>query len=89
MKRRPLLQQEIDSSSSDDDDQFLLAASQILHEYVNKPKHGGSIPGHQVVRRKRELGHCRLYEDYFSDDPTYGPEFFRRRFVIQSTCFFI
>lgn len=87
MKRRPLLQQEIDSSSSDDDDQFLLAASQILHEYVNKPKHGGSIPGHQVVRRKRELGHCRLYEDYFSDDPTYGPEFFRRRFRMNRPLF--
>lgn len=72
MNRHPLLQQEIDSSSSDDDDQFLLAVSQILHEYVNKPKHG-SIPDHQVVRRKRELGHCRLYEDYFSDDPTYIP----------------
>jgi hypothetical protein len=61
MNRHPLLQQEIDSSSSDDDDQFLLAVSQILHEYVNKPEHGSSILGHQVIRRKRELGHYNLF----------------------------
>lgn len=77
----------MDSASSNDDDEFLLAASQILHEYINKSKHGGSILGHQVVRPKREFGQCRLYKDYFLDDPTYEPEFFKSRFVIQSTHF--
>lgn len=40
------------------------------------------MSGHKVVRRNREATHRRIYEDYFSDDPTYASEFFRRRFVL-------
>ncbi|XP_062188941.1 uncharacterized protein LOC133892271 [Phragmites australis] len=48
---------------------------------MNAARPGGSVPGRQYINRNREAGHWRLYEDYFSDDPTYGPTFFHRRFV--------
>jgi hypothetical protein len=74
----------MDSSSSDDNEELLIGASQILYTHyqtMNMPKHGGSVPRHRVVHRKREADHWKLFEDYFSDDPTYGAEYFRRRFV--------
>lgn len=80
MSRRSMLQQQLESSSSDDDDEFFIAIAQIVNECNNEPKHGGSVYGHKVVCRKREAAHRRLYEDYFSNDPTYGLELFRRRF---------
>jgi hypothetical protein len=79
-----LLEFALDSSLLDDDEELLIGASQILYTHyqtVNMPKHGGSVPGHRVVRRKRELGHWKLFEDYFLDDPTCGTEFFKQRFI--------
>ena len=90
--RKSLLQQVLDSSSSDDDDDFFIQSASIIHTYytsMSAPKQGGSVPGHKIVRRKRQEGHQKLYEDYFSDDPTYGPEFFRRRFVLCHVYFLI
>ena len=79
-----LMELAMESSSSDDDDDFILAAAHIVHSHsqlVPPPKHRGSISGHKVVHRNREAGHLRLFNDYFADDPIYGPNFFRRRFV--------
>ena len=58
------------SSSSDDDDELYTAAC-----------HRGFVEGHHVLNRDRQSGHIRLYEDYFSDNPTYGPSYFRRRLI--------
>ncbi len=44
--------------------------------------YGGFVMGHEAVDRNRETCHLRLYQDYFSDNPTYGPVLFRRRFVL-------
>lgn len=79
---RSSFQQLVDESSSDDDDDFFFATAQIVHSYwhsVNAPRHGGSVMGHEVIDRNREARHLRLYQDYFSDNPTYGPVLFRRR----------
>lgn len=67
------------SSSSDDDDEVYAAAEHIiLSNIVNPACHRGSVEGHRVVNRDRQSGH---YEDYFSDNPTYGPSYFRRRLI--------
>ncbi|XP_057789854.1 uncharacterized protein LOC131006742 [Salvia miltiorrhiza] len=39
------------------------------------------------VYRDREAAHLRLMQDYFNDNPTYGPTFFRRRFRIHKELF--
>ncbi|XP_057786475.1 uncharacterized protein LOC131003923 [Salvia miltiorrhiza] len=39
------------------------------------------------VYRDREVAHQRLLRDYFNDNPTYGPTFFRRRFLMQKELF--
>ncbi|XP_021314674.1 uncharacterized protein LOC110434616 [Sorghum bicolor] len=76
------------SSSSDDDDEVYAAAEHIiLSNIVNPACHRGSVEGHRVVNRDRQSGHCRLYEDYFSDNPTYGPSYFRRRFRMRRHVF--
>ncbi|XP_062206110.1 uncharacterized protein LOC133907984 [Phragmites australis] len=67
------------SSSEDDDDELILATLHQAHtQYalLNAARPGGSVPGRQYINRNREAGHWRLYEDYFSDAPTYGPTSF-------------
>jgi hypothetical protein len=78
------------SSSEDDDDELILATLHQAHtQYalLNAARPGGSVPGRQYINRNREAGHWRLYNDYFSDAPTYGANFFRRRFTISQTFF--
>ncbi|PUZ55713.1 hypothetical protein GQ55_5G234100 [Panicum hallii var. hallii] len=70
-------------SSSDDDDEFIIAAAQIVQSASHiRKKPGGSIPGRTYKYRNREEGHARLYQDYLSENPTYGPTDFRRRLIL-------
>ncbi|XP_056841598.1 uncharacterized protein LOC130494819 [Raphanus sativus] len=39
------------------------------------------------IERNREDGHNRLWNDYFSAEPTYPPEYFRRRFRMNRSLF--
>jgi hypothetical protein len=72
----------IDSSSLDDEDNFYYDAANIVSEaLLNEPIHRGFIIGRRTVDRKRLSWHDLLYLDYFSDNPIFGPEFFRRRLV--------
>ncbi|XP_062213629.1 uncharacterized protein LOC133914557 [Phragmites australis] len=91
MSRRSLLMKQVmDSSSSDDDGEFIVAAANLArkqYQVVNAPRPGGSVPGHQIINRDRQEGHWRLFRDYFSDDSTYGPTFFRRRFRMRRSLF--
>ncbi|XP_020253760.1 putative nuclease HARBI1 [Asparagus officinalis] len=52
-----------------------------------RPKRIGSVLGHLVINRGREEGNSRLYNDYFSNNPTYGANLFRRRFRMQRSLF--
>jgi hypothetical protein len=40
-----------------------------------------SVPGRQYIHRDRGAGHWRLYQDYFSEAPTYDASIFRCRCV--------
>jgi hypothetical protein len=78
----------LESSSSDEDDDFLFSVTHVAlteNESDDETKHRGSIHGHKVLRRDRRRdrreGHDRLFKDYFSDNPTYGSNYFRRRYV--------
>ena len=60
------------SSSSDDDDELILSALHIAHtqyEGTSAPRRGGSVVGRQYIYRDRLSGACRLFNDYFSDNP--------------------
>ena len=50
-------------------------------------QHGGSVMNHRVIDQNREEGHGRLYQDYFSDTPTYSETQFRRRFRMRRSLF--
>ena len=64
----------------------ILSTNSMINKYYQNQRrnystrHGGSIPGHIVVRRDREAAHHNLFNDYFSDNPRYGEDFFCRRF---------
>ena len=76
---KSLLQRELEDSSSDDDDCLIISAAAIVETYSNKKeRHGDSVPGHKVIYRDREDGHQRMFQDYLADEPTYGPNLFRR-----------
>ncbi|XP_062217681.1 uncharacterized protein LOC133917866 [Phragmites australis] len=92
MRRRNIVKQILmdSSSTSSDDDELIVATAFQVHDEdqrLNVRRHGGSVPGHRVIHRGREAGHARLYQDYFSEDPTYGPAIFRRRFRMARSLF--
>ena len=70
----------------DDDDEF----DSIFDDYFEKPD---LIPEpkerkkHIFIERNREEGHQKLWNDYFSDTPTYTPKLFRRRFRMNKSLF--
>jgi hypothetical protein len=39
------------------------------------------VKGHKYLYRDRQGGHDRMFQDYLAENPTYGPEIFRRRFL--------
>ncbi|CAN6326949.1 unnamed protein product [Urochloa humidicola] len=84
MTGKSSLEQVLESSSSDEEDEFIFSVAHIVRSHYQSgsaSKHGGSVVGHKVIDREREDGHWILHQDYFADEPTYGPTFFRRRFV--------
>jgi hypothetical protein len=42
---------------------------------------GGSMFGPRVINCDQQMGHIRLYNDYFADKSVYSDELFRRRHV--------
>lgn len=83
------------SSSSDSDEEMLLhqiqannlAMVEVLSNQNMSNVHGGSVHGHRVIHRDREGSAQRLFNDYFSENPTYNEELFRRRFRMSRSLF--
>ncbi|XP_039838277.1 uncharacterized protein LOC120698643 isoform X3 [Panicum virgatum] len=74
--------------SDESDDDFEMAAVLIAEMERNKqPKHGGSMQGREVVHRNKQQGHDKLFEDYFANNPVFGPVTFRRRFRMSKALF--
>ncbi|XP_073021216.1 uncharacterized protein [Primulina eburnea] len=62
-----------------------LAAS-YAEQHEVEVKHGGTIPGHIVIPRDRELADRNLFNDYFADNPRYNEAMFRRVFECPRPC---
>uniref|UniRef100_A0A0D2ZUU6 DDE Tnp4 domain-containing protein n=1 Tax=Brassica oleracea var. oleracea TaxID=109376 RepID=A0A0D2ZUU6_BRAOL len=78
------------SSSSDEPEQRLNEAfddifedtyNNIVEAQPNKQRK------HAYIERNREAGHNRLWNDYFSEDPTFPAHLFRRRFRMNKKLF--
>jgi hypothetical protein len=69
---KSLLQMELDDdSSSDDDDYLIITTAAIVQTFSgHKRRPGGSVPGHIVIYRDREVGHQRMVRDYLVANPT-------------------
>ena len=52
-----------------------------------QPLHRGSILGHIAINHGREAGHVRIWNDYFSANPTYGEDLFCRCFRMHRDLF--
>ena len=79
--KRSCSRRQLDEESSDDF--LILSAARIVQTLSDdKGPHGGSVKGRRYLRRDREGGHDRMYQDYLVDNPTYGPELFRRRLLL-------
>ncbi|KAG2534807.1 hypothetical protein PVAP13_9NG085773 [Panicum virgatum] len=78
--RKTFFQRQLDDdSSSDDDDYVMMSSALLMNPFSNvERKQGGSVPGHAGIYRDRESGHNRMFQDYLADNPTYGPQIFRR-----------
>ena len=61
---------------------------QIEVMYNNIVEYQPSRPRRRAyIERNREEGHNRLWKDYFSAEPTYPPNYFRRRFRMNRPLF--
>ncbi|XP_048605481.1 uncharacterized protein LOC125582999 [Brassica napus] len=75
------------SSSSSDrfdevfDEIFEDTFNSIVEAQTNKQKRRA------YIERNREAGHDRLWNDYFSEDSTFSPHLFRRRFRMNKELF--
>ncbi|XP_039133816.1 uncharacterized protein LOC120270816 [Dioscorea cayenensis subsp. rotundata] len=58
-----------------------------LSHLNNCRSHGGSIPGHVVINRNQEAADRNLWNDYFSENPRYNVEMFRRRYRMSRSLF--
>jgi hypothetical protein len=86
--RQTFFQKYLDEENSQDDDDFYaLTFAHVVNSLSNdERRHVGSVPGHAVIHRDRKGGHDRMYKDYLAENPTYGPELFRRRLVCSHIC---
>ncbi|XP_042465902.1 uncharacterized protein LOC122048398 [Zingiber officinale] len=58
---------------------------QTVHQRVQNSS--GRTQRRRYLNRDREVGHARLFNDYFSDDLVYPDDIFRRRFRMQKELF--
>ncbi|XP_056845021.1 uncharacterized protein LOC108859955 [Raphanus sativus] len=82
------------ASSSNDDERNLenrfedYFEEQIEEMYNTMLDYQPPVPRRRAyIERNREDGHNRLWNDYFSAEPTYPPEYFRRRFRMNRSLF--
>ncbi|CAO2047698.1 unnamed protein product [Urochloa humidicola] len=76
---------EDDSSSDDDFDVATILLAELAEN--ERPRRRGSAPGREVVRRNKQAANAKLYDDYFVEDPVYGPVTFRRRYRMSRELF--
>ena len=63
------------------DEVFEDTYNSIVENQTNKQRK------HAYIKRNREEGHNHLWNDYFSEDPTFLAHFFRRRFRMNKAVF--
>ncbi|XP_057792094.1 uncharacterized protein LOC131008961 [Salvia miltiorrhiza] len=80
-----------DDTSSDEVAQTIIdeiqEQKQLIAQMYSQSEMERVVHHRQYVYRDREAAHLRLMQDYFNDNPTYGPIFFRRRFRMQKKLF--
>ena len=65
-----------------------ISESQIEVMYNNIVDYQPTVSRRRAyIERNREEGHNRLWNDYFSEEPTYPPHYFRRRFRMNRSLF--
>lgn len=72
---------------NEDEDLVILMTMEMMNR---KPKHGGSVVGHEVLRRRRQEADLGLTLDYFGlrgVPPVYPEKYFRRRFRMGTNLF--
>ena len=82
--------------SCDDGDDFeeqlsfqmlAVVSNEVEREPLGRSKIGGSKPGTEYVFCDRELHHGLLFQDYFSENPTFGNVKFHRQFTMRRDLF--
>ena len=59
----------------------------LCNVYGDQEDERKTIKKRVFIERNREEGHVRLWNDYFSDTPTYSENLFRRRFRMNKPLF--
>lgn len=86
---RQQLKRQLEEGLDDDECEEMMLGF-MLAQTSDMPvkKHGGSRPGRAAnMERQREVGHNRLFADYFSATPVYDDNAFRRRYRMRRGLF--
>ena len=81
--------EEVDDESFDQcfDQYFDQTLENLCMQHVDQEEARKRRKKRIYIERNREAGHQRLWNDYFSETPTYPPNFFRRRFRMNKPLF--
>lgn len=78
------------SSSSDEVDEALdEMVDEVVDNFIDTivDRQTNNQKRRSYIERDRERGHNQLWQDYFSDNPIFPPEMFRRRFRMNKPLF--
>ena len=76
-----------DDSDEDNLTEFLLV-KHVMEHHQSSERHTGSVVGRRNFNRSAHVnGHNLIYDDYFSPNPTYPNDYFRRRFRMNKSLF--
>ena len=84
-----ILQEELEDDTIEQYALLINQSALLSQQYISIPaKKGGSAPGRAPnLARNFQSGHDRIYNDYFSPNPVYPPDVFRRRFRMRRELF--
>jgi hypothetical protein len=82
----------INKEDEEMDDELEMATVLLIGQYRKRIRMNhrgciGSVIGHEVHNRQRQEYDLKLYQDYFSEHPTYPGKFFRRCFRMRCSLY--
>jgi hypothetical protein len=83
-----IFEEEMAAAAQDEEHMLILACLSGLYAVTAIGRQGGSAPGRRKCKPRQQMeGYCKLYTDYFADNPLHDEAIFRHRFRMSQKLF--